>query len=173
LNPQGVETQYFFEYGLESSYGNKTVPTSAGAANAEHEVRSEPQPLEKGWHLRVVAFNDAGTSYGADATVTDDPITGALPPDDSDGSDTGTAPTGTMLRAETESRGSETGTMAGPKKETGSGASGSEQETIDDSEADTDGSETGITSDKETPETREETIDGSKPEIGEPGTETN
>jgi hypothetical protein len=70
VNPRGLETQYYFEYGKESTYGNKTVPASAGAANAERQFSTPALELEEGWHLRVVAFNDAGTSYGADA-VTD------------------------------------------------------------------------------------------------------
>jgi hypothetical protein len=72
VNPRGRETQYFFEYGPESSYGNRTVAASAGAADAERHVTSDPLPLEERWHLRVVAFNDDGTSYGDDATV--DPL---------------------------------------------------------------------------------------------------
>jgi hypothetical protein len=85
VNPNGQETQYYFEYGQTASYGNKTVPASAGAASAERELSSDSLPLEKDWHLRVVAFNDAGTSYGADAVVTDDPLAFEAP--SADGSD--------------------------------------------------------------------------------------
>ncbi len=126
LNPHGLETQYFFEYGPELSYGTKTVPASAGAASAEREVSSAPQPLERDWHLRVVAFNDAGTSYGADAKVTDDPLSiadaGASEAQASDGSETETG---------------ESETEAGPDTETG----GSEAESLGGSETETDGSE--------------------------------
>lgn len=103
VNPQGQETQYFFEYGQSAAYGNKTPLASAGAANAEREVSSTPLPLQKDWHLRVVAFNDAGTSYGADAMVTDEP----LPTTDTSASEEPASETG----SETESSGSEADTV--------------------------------------------------------------
>jgi hypothetical protein len=70
VNPQGRETKYYFEYGESDTYGKTTPVASAGAGEAEVEVRSEPvQEIKETWHLRLVALNDAGTSYGADSEV--------------------------------------------------------------------------------------------------------
>jgi hypothetical protein len=70
VNPHGQETNYYFEYGEQEGYGFRTAPASAGAEEAEREVRSEPiADIKPGWHVRVVAFNDAGTAYGADSEV--------------------------------------------------------------------------------------------------------
>jgi hypothetical protein len=107
VNPRGIETQYYFEYGQEQTYGNRTAPASAGAANTERQVSSTALPLEPGWHLRVVAFNDAGTSYGTDAVVDPAPAadTGPSEPelDDAAGTETGTT-------KQEAAGGSETGT---------------------------------------------------------------
>lgn len=70
VNPRGRDTKYYFEYGASDAYGNTTPVVSAGAGDAEQEVRSAPiLDVEKGWHLRLVALSDAGTSYGADSEV--------------------------------------------------------------------------------------------------------
>jgi lipoprotein-anchoring transpeptidase ErfK/SrfK len=70
VNPHGQETNYYFEYGEKEAYGNRTPPASAGAEDAEREVRSEAVAgIQPGWHVRIVAFNDSGTSYGADSEV--------------------------------------------------------------------------------------------------------
>jgi hypothetical protein len=70
VNTRGLATQYYFEYGPDQSYGNRTTLASAGSANVDQEVNSGLlSDVETGWHLRFVAFNDAGTSYGADATT--------------------------------------------------------------------------------------------------------
>jgi len=76
VHPHGVETQYYFEYGTDQTYGEKTVPASAGADNLERKVTSAPLRLEEKSHFRIVAFSDTGISYGEDAVVTDPPLEG-------------------------------------------------------------------------------------------------
>ena len=74
VNPHGRETTYYFEYGENRAYGNKTAPTTAGAGMTEQFVSSVPlsRPRPR-WHFRLVALSDAGTTYGDDATI--DPVT--------------------------------------------------------------------------------------------------
>jgi hypothetical protein len=70
INPRGRDTKYYFEYGESDSYGTTTPVLSAGAGETDQEVRSAPvADVQKGWHLRVVALNDAGTTFGADSEV--------------------------------------------------------------------------------------------------------
>jgi hypothetical protein len=128
INPRGLETQYFFEYGPDPTYGTKTALASAGAANAESEVSSGTLPVQKDWHLRVVAFNESGASYGADAKVTDDPFSTA---------DVAEVEAKTTDESETETGGSDPETINDSETETGA----SDTETINDSETEAGASE--------------------------------
>jgi len=71
LNPDGYETEYFFEYGKTTAYGQRAPLTPAevgttapGTANLSTSVAN----LESGtaYHFRLVATNSTGTSYGGD-----------------------------------------------------------------------------------------------------------
>ena len=70
INPHGRETTYYFQYGESNVYGAATPPASAGAGTTEQLVNSGPIPgLDQGWHFRLVAHSDAGTTYGDDAAI--------------------------------------------------------------------------------------------------------
>ena len=70
VNPGGRDTKYYFEYGETDAYGTTTPVASAGAGETEQEVRSTPiSEVKEKWHIRLVALNDAGVSYGADSEV--------------------------------------------------------------------------------------------------------
>ena len=71
VDPEGYGTSYEFQLGLDSSYGAEVF----GAAG----VGTEPQEFtlalthlqaETTYHYRLVAINQAGTSYGTDAMFT-------------------------------------------------------------------------------------------------------
>jgi hypothetical protein len=73
VNPEGTDTDYYFEYGTDQNYGSK-APVSGDTASA---YSAEPVPvsttiegLEHGttYHYRLVATNDVGTAYGEDET---------------------------------------------------------------------------------------------------------
>jgi hypothetical protein len=73
INPRGVPTAYFFQYGLTPSYGR-----TAGYANHRYDgnrryaVESVAFDLRPGatYHYRIVAKSRAGTTFGADKTFT-------------------------------------------------------------------------------------------------------
>jgi hypothetical protein len=73
LNPDGYETEYFFEYGKTASYGQKAPltpaeveTTAAGTVNVSVPISN----LETGttYHFRLVATNTTGTTVGGDET---------------------------------------------------------------------------------------------------------
>jgi hypothetical protein len=72
LNPQGVLTEYQFEYGPSLSYGASVPvpPASAGAGTTDTDVDIEVQGLLPGmtYHYRLVARNSLGTVFGTDET---------------------------------------------------------------------------------------------------------
>ena len=71
LDAESFETKYFFQYGVEESYGQTT------AAQEVHGNAVEPVPgvpihgllPNHTYHYRIVATNKFGTSYGQDETV--------------------------------------------------------------------------------------------------------
>jgi hypothetical protein len=78
VNPRGGETKYYFEYGMTTSYGTKTAEASAGSSTSAAEEAQAVTGLAANttYHLRLVATNEGGTSYGQDAAFT----TTQLPP---------------------------------------------------------------------------------------------
>jgi sugar lactone lactonase YvrE len=70
VNPEGSETNYWFEYGETESYGTKipVSPESVGAGTSNVAVAQSVTglTLEKTYHYRLVAENTVGTSKGED-----------------------------------------------------------------------------------------------------------
>jgi len=73
VNPNGLSTQYYYEYGLTSSYGTKTpVPNGSFGAGifdfqpVAHTISGLQQATT--YHFRLVAQNSGGTNYGPDQT---------------------------------------------------------------------------------------------------------
>jgi hypothetical protein len=71
LYGKDVATNYYFEYGPTSSYGQRTAERKARGEESSEENAAEVGGLAPGttYHYRIVATNDYGTSYGADETV--------------------------------------------------------------------------------------------------------
>jgi hypothetical protein len=73
VNPCGLDTMYYFEYGETASYGIKKSQVYAGKGS---DVVSASLPLtnsfnpDKLYHYRIVASNTLGVSYGEDKTFT-------------------------------------------------------------------------------------------------------
>jgi len=82
LNPGGVATTYRFEWGTTTTYGGllPSPDAPAGSDRADHPVKEALSGLAAGttYHFRLVATNEAGTTYGADHRFT----TAATPVDD-------------------------------------------------------------------------------------------
>ncbi|HEY7962311.1 MAG TPA: hypothetical protein VID29_10340, partial [Solirubrobacteraceae bacterium] len=72
VNPNGLETKYYFEYGKSAVYGTKTSEAKAGSGSTNAEVSQTITGLTSAtvYHFRVVASSSTGTSYGADKTLT-------------------------------------------------------------------------------------------------------
>lgn len=68
LDPDGKATSYYFEYGVDSSYGLKTPIQSAGEGSGVVTVTKPIQSLPSGktFHYRIVASNENGTTNGED-----------------------------------------------------------------------------------------------------------
>ena len=72
VNPNGLSTTYYFQWGLTPSYGNLTGNQPAGSGAGVMAISANISGLSPGvfYHCRLVATNSAGTSYGSDRTFT-------------------------------------------------------------------------------------------------------
>jgi hypothetical protein len=75
VNPEGTDTEYYFEYGPDTEYGSK-APVSGDTASAYSaepvSVDTKIESLKHGttYHYRLVATNGVGTAYGKDKSFT-------------------------------------------------------------------------------------------------------
>jgi hypothetical protein len=69
VQPGGIETKYWFEYGPTGAYGRRTEEASAGSGDAFEGVSVQIEGLEPGtlYHFRLVATNAHGTTMGDDS----------------------------------------------------------------------------------------------------------
>lgn len=72
LNPLGKKTEFYFEYGPTTHYGQKTAPQYGGLQITPRIAFAPLTGLTAGtvYHYRLVATNETGTSHGEDATLT-------------------------------------------------------------------------------------------------------
>ena len=72
IDPEGLTTDYWFQYGPTAAYGLQTSMAAAGNGTVELKLTHPVTGLQPGtvYHFRVVARNAAGTTAGADATFT-------------------------------------------------------------------------------------------------------
>ena len=76
VNPEGVETYYYYQYGPTTEYGQSTASTGpgidVGSGLSAVPAPATLVPLTPGvvYHYRLVAWNAEGTSYGQDETFT-------------------------------------------------------------------------------------------------------
>ena len=70
VNPRGLATTYFFQYGPTAAYGAQTAPASLAAGAAAVRVTAAAGALVPAttYHFRLVATNATGTSVTADRT---------------------------------------------------------------------------------------------------------
>lgn len=68
VTPNGLATNYWFEYGTSTSYGSKTATTSAGSGTGAASVSAGIKSLKAGttYHYRLVAQNSSGKVAGSD-----------------------------------------------------------------------------------------------------------
>lgn len=72
INPNGLATTYYFQWGTTVSYGSVTSTTSAGSGSTTVNVNAPLTGLVSGttYHFRLVGVNTDGTVYGSDLTFT-------------------------------------------------------------------------------------------------------
>jgi hypothetical protein len=70
VNPEGTATTYSFQYGRTIRYGSTTPVQAAGAGSLDEAVRAVLSGLPRRtlFHVRLVAVNASGTTYGQDRT---------------------------------------------------------------------------------------------------------
>jgi hypothetical protein len=70
VNPNGSDTSYFFQWGLNASYGVNGTVKSAGSGTKSVAVHETATNLIPGtiYHFRLVATSKFGTSVGRDRT---------------------------------------------------------------------------------------------------------
>jgi hypothetical protein len=73
VNPNGLSTTYYFEWGATTAYGNTipSTPASAGSGTTGVHVSADITGLSPDtlYHYRLVAVSSAGTSYGSDRII--------------------------------------------------------------------------------------------------------
>ena len=72
VNPKGISTHYYFEYGKTTGYGSSTSSSVAGSGLSPVGEGATVTGLEPGtvYHYRLVATNEGGTVYGSDQSFT-------------------------------------------------------------------------------------------------------
>ncbi len=80
INPQGLDTQYWFEYGRTASLGKRTTKRDVGNGTTAVDVQQQIGSLRDGttYRYRLVARNTLGTTEGATRTFKTD--SAPLPP---------------------------------------------------------------------------------------------
>lgn len=72
VNPSGLQTSWYFEYGTTADYGSRVPAVNAviGAGRIPVEVSEQVSGLQPGtvYHYRLVGVNSVGTENGADRT---------------------------------------------------------------------------------------------------------
>jgi hypothetical protein len=78
LDPHGLTTNVYFQYGTTTGYGLTTPPQSQ-SGNTYRNINANISGLLAShvYHFRIVATNSAGTRYGTDRTFTTLTATGA------------------------------------------------------------------------------------------------
>jgi hypothetical protein len=69
VNPHGLTTTVYFQYGTTTSYGLTTPPANkTGNTNQNVSTSISGLSASSRYHFRIVATNSAGTRYGSDRT---------------------------------------------------------------------------------------------------------
>jgi len=68
INPEGIKTTYWFEYGPTTSYGSKTSESTLGGGTTPTKVSAALSGISAGttYHFRMAMSNAYGTQKGAD-----------------------------------------------------------------------------------------------------------
>lgn len=72
VNPNGLDTAAYFEWGLTDLYGYQTPLTPLGSGTTDIDITADLSDLlpETTYNFRLVASNSTGTTYGVNQTFT-------------------------------------------------------------------------------------------------------
>jgi uncharacterized delta-60 repeat protein len=71
VNPHGLSTTVYFQYGTTTSYGHTTASqTKSGSTYQSVSANISGLSASTAYHFRIVATNSSGTTYGSDKTFT-------------------------------------------------------------------------------------------------------
>ncbi len=72
VNPNGTDTDGYFQYGMDQNYALVTTNTGMGSGRVNDPVSADISGLNESttYHYRLLATNESGTSYGDDNTFT-------------------------------------------------------------------------------------------------------
>jgi len=70
VNPNGLATTIYFQYGLTTSYGSSTSLGGIGTTAGNYGFSISSLSANTTYHFRIVAYNSSGTTYGSDLTFT-------------------------------------------------------------------------------------------------------
>jgi len=72
VNPRGLSTSYYFQYGTTTAYGSRTPSSGAGKGGAAVAAAAQIGGLgsKTKYHYRLIAHNSDGTTAGNDRTFT-------------------------------------------------------------------------------------------------------
>src|SRR5277367_3443903 len=72
ITPNGAQTEFWFQYGTDTTYGLQTETRGARSGTSAASVSARVSDLTPGttYHFRLVASNSAGTTDGADQSFT-------------------------------------------------------------------------------------------------------
>ncbi len=72
VNPRGLETSCYFQYGPTTAYGAQTPTAAAGSGSSGVKVSQAVSGLQPGttYHYRIVATSSGGTAEGQDRAFT-------------------------------------------------------------------------------------------------------
>ena len=103
IYPNGLDTQYVWQYGTSTAYGQQTAPVDAGSTAGPVGASASLSGLTPGttYHYRLVATNADGTDYGYDYTFTTSAVTDVAPVNGVAPSISGIADQGQTLSAST------------------------------------------------------------------------
>ncbi len=76
VNPEGLDTTVYFQYGTTTAYGSTTASQDAGQGTSNQPITLPLTGLsgDTTYHYQLVAVNQSGTYYGSDQTfATGDP----------------------------------------------------------------------------------------------------
>ena len=76
VNPRGLPTAFYFQFGTTARYGKRTATTDAGSGKKRRPVSAGVNGLRPNatYHYRLVAFSTKGTARGGDRKFKTPPI---------------------------------------------------------------------------------------------------